>query len=77
MTLSCHNVTHVDLSARSGCHSHVTEIKVVFFFNFFIYLLTILLVLVVSLVSVVLFVSFWSFCFGHLISLFWVLVHAY
>ena len=49
----------MDLDARSGCHSNVTEIKARFFFNSSIYLLTIWVVSVVSLVSVV------SFrCFG-------------
>ena len=66
------NVTQVDLGARSGCHSNVTEIKVVFFcffFCFFVfllfhlsaYLLAILLVSVVSLVLVVLLISVVSF----------------
>ena len=37
------NVTQVDLGARSGCHSNVTEIKVVFFISFF-YFFTYLLI---------------------------------
>lgn len=58
------NVTQVDLGARSGCYSNVTEIKVVFSL-ICLYLLAIFLVLVVSLVLVVLLilvVSFRPFC---------------
>ena len=38
------NVTQVDLGARSGCHSNVTEIKVVFFYFVSFYLFTYLLI---------------------------------
>ena len=52
-----HDVTHVDLGTRSGWHSNVPEIKVVFFFfptlKLFIYLL---------------FYSFRSFCFSGFVS---------
>ena len=53
----------MDLGARSGCHSNVTEINA--FFNFFIYFLTISVISLVSFRSFRFVVSGFSTCFSE------------
>ena len=64
-------------SARSGCHSNVTEVKAVLFQLFYLFTYNFACFGFFAFVSVVSFRSFWWFRLGCFVSLFWVLVHAH